>query len=235
MGWLRRSGSVAPPPAEAPPAPPPDVEHAAPGLKQAIERLPRPGAAVLDFGPALSANIAIFRRLQARMRVLDFERTLLETDLWRPPQKLPAWERDVVAALDLAPDERFDLVLAWDLPNYLGRERWPVIARQLVEHLAAGGMVHLLARTGHEMPALPAHFRITAAETIREETRSTDLLEPPRFSHGEIERLNPGLAAAKSFLDKHGLQEFLLEHVGELKLPPRPVAQPRKPRSFYPG
>ncbi len=235
MAWLRRAGAATPPEADAPPALPPDVEHIAPGLKQAIERLPRPGASVLDLGPALAANITFFRRLQARVRVLDFESTLRESSLWEQPKKLPLWEKELVAALALDPDERFGLILAWDFPNYLGRERWPVVARLLVARLAPGGMVHQLARSGHVMPAQPGHFRITAAETIREEVRSPDNLEPPRFSHGEVERLNPGLAAARSFLDKHGIQEFLLEHAGELNLPPRPIAQPRKPRSYYPG
>jgi hypothetical protein len=139
------------------------------------------------------------------------------------------------AALALSAEQHFDLVLVWDLPNYLGRQRWPAVAHLLVEKLAPGGMLHLLARGGKAMPAVPGHFRITAAEAVREETRTPDTLEPPRFSHGEIERLNPGLAAARSFLDKHGVQEFLLEHASELNLPPRPVAQARKPRSYYPG
>jgi len=235
MGWLRRGSPSASPVSEGPAATPPDVEHAAPGLKQAVDRLPRPGAAVLDLGPALSINVAFFRRLQAKLNVLDFETTLADAGLWDAPKKLGPWESALPAALALALEQRFDLVLAWDFPNYLGRERWPVVARQLVAHLSPGGMVHLLARSGKQMPAVPGHFRITAAESVREELRSGDILEPPRFSHGEIERLNPGLAAARSFLDKHGVQEFLLEHASELNLPPRPVAQPRKPRSYYPG
>jgi len=233
MGWLRRPGAEAAI-AEAPSAPP-ELEHSAPGLRQALDHLPRPGASVLDFGPALTANIELFRRIQARVRVLDFEGSLLEAKLWETPRKAIQWEGALDGALGLGAHERFDLVLAWDFPNYLGKERWAAVARRLVERLSPRGVLHLLVRSGKEMPARPSHFRITAGESIRESQRARDRLEPPRFSHGETERLHPGLGAARSFLDKHGLQEFLLERAETLNLPPRAVAQPRKPRSYYPG
>jgi hypothetical protein len=236
MSWLRPSGAAAAPVlAEEPPAPPVDIEHAAPGFKQAADRLPRPGASVLDLGPALAANVAFFRRLQARLRVSDLEGTLAEAGIWSPPKKLGRWPAQVASVLSAGSDEQYDLILTWDFSNFLGRERWPAVAELLVERLRPTGVVHLLARTGREMPALPGQFRITAADTIRETPRVTETVPPPRFSHGEIERLHPGLAAARSFLDKHSVQEFLLEHADVLNLPPRPVAQPRKPRSHYPG
>lgn len=240
MAWLRRAEGVAAPsaapgPADAEPPAPQPVEHSAPGLKQALERMPRPGASVLDFGPALAVNVDFFNRLGARLRIADFESSLRDLDLWSAPAKLAAWERAVAPLLDDGDGERYDLVLAWDLPNYLGRERWAPVARTLVARLAPGGVLHLLARTGKQMPATPSHFRCTAVDHLEEEPRDTATVTPPRFSHGEIERLHEGLAAARSFLDKTGVQEFVLEHAGELNLPPRAVAQPRKPRSFYPG
>jgi hypothetical protein len=235
MSWLRPGAGSAVATAEAAPALPPDSEHAAPGLKQALDRLPRPGAAVLDLGPALAANVEFFRRLQARVRVIDFEGSLVEASLWNASARQDAWDEGIARTLGAGADEQYDLILAWDFPSYVGRDRWPCVARRLVERLRPGGVVHLFARTGKQMPARPGHFRITAGETVREQPRVGETVEPPRLSHGEVERLHPGLAAVRSFLDKHGVQEFLLEHAAALNLPPRPVAQPRKPRSSYPG
>jgi len=240
MTWLRRTEGVAAPSAspsavDFEPAAPDPVEHAAPGLKQALERMPRPGASVLDLGPALEANIDFFNRLGARLRIVGLEESLRELDLWAAPAKLAAWERAVAPLFADGDGERYHLILAWDLPNYLGRERWAPVAKLLAERLAPGGMLHLLARTGKQMPATPSHYRCSADDHLKEELRDAATVTPPRFSHGEIERLHEGLAAARSFLDKTGAQEFVLEHAGELNLPPRPVAQPRKPRSYYPG
>jgi len=240
MGWLRRgsgasASAVASPAEPAAPAPLAEVEHAAPGLKQALERLPKPGASVLDLGPVQSTSISFFNRLGGRLRVFDLEDSLREARLWSSPAKLTAWEKQVGGLLAPCAGESYDLVLAWDLPNHLGRERWACVARILVARLNPGGMFHLLARTGREMPATPSRYRWIETDRLCEKPATTDRAAAPRLSHGEIERLHPGLAAAKSFLDKHGLQEFLLEHADELNLPPRPVAQPRKPRSYYPG
>ncbi len=186
---------------------------------------------MLDLGRVTSTNVEFFNRRRAKLAVFDLERTLKDEGLWEPPAKLPLWQARASATLTLADEQRFDLVLAWDLVNYLGRERWPVVARLLVDHLAAGGAVHLLVRSGREMPARPGLFRVGAVDTLLEESRSTDLAPSPRFSHAEVERLHPGLAAVRSFLDKHGVQEFLLEHAEELHLPPRAVAKPRVRRS----
>lgn len=240
MNWLRRvEGGAAPSatPASVDTAPEPleEIEHPAPGLKQALERVPRPGARVLDLGPALASNVDYFNRLGARLRIADLEGSLRDEDLWLAPAKPAAWERAIAPLLAAGAGESYDLVLAWDLLNYLGRERWSVVARELTARLAPGGMLHLLSRTGKLMPATPGRYRWIANDRLREQPRDAATVTPPRFSHGEIERLHPGLAAARSFLDKHGLQEYLLEHADELKLPPRPTAQPRKPRSFYPG
>ncbi len=173
---------------------------------------------MLDLGLALATNIAYFNRIGARLRVFDLEETLREAGLWTSTLKPDPWRERAIAALAVSESEQYDLVFAWDFPNLLGRERWLPIAQALIARLAPRGMFHLLVRTGKEMPALPSHFRLTAAETIREEPQSHERLGAPRFSHAEVERLHPGLAAARSFLDKHGVQEFLLERAEQLSL-----------------
>ena len=207
------------------------IVHSSPGLRDALARLPPSGASVLDLGSVSSVNVEFFNRLRARLQVLDFEGTLAEAGLWEAPAKLPPWAARVPEALDLGAEIRYDLILTWDFANYLGRERWPFVARELAARLSAHGSLHLLVRSGKQMPAKPGKYRIASKESILEEVRSLETLVPPRFAHAEVERLHPGLAAAKSFLDKHGLQEIVLERSEELNLPPRPQAQPRMRRS----
>ena len=56
------------------------ADHPSPGLKSAIEHLPRPGASILDLGPALAANVAFFQPLGVRLRIADFDRTVDEEE-----------------------------------------------------------------------------------------------------------------------------------------------------------
>lgn len=227
MSWLRRSAARAESLTEpAPAAPPPPAEHPAVGLKHAVEHLPRPRPVVLDLGPALSANVAFFNRLGARLRIADLDDALDEVGLREV--SLPVWERRVGELVHLREDEKFDLILAWDLPNYLGRERWPAVARLLISRLTEKGCLHLLVRVGAEMPADPCRYRIRDHGTLSEEAVTAGTLPAPRFPHAEIEKLHPGLVAPRSHLGKHGVQEYLLEPAANHNLPPRRVAQARK-------
>lgn len=226
MSWLRRAQEE-PAPASLPPPPPaaPELaEHPAPGLKAALAALPHPGAAILDLGPALAANVNFFCRLGARLRIADLAAAFEEGVPQAPPAR---WRELLPELLPMGAEERFDLVLAWDLVNYAGRERWPLVAAHVTSQLAAGGAIHLLAQVEKEMPAFPARYRIVEPGTISEERRSTARVATPRFSHAEIEKLHPGLVAPRSFLGRHGVQEFLLEPAAAHNLPPRAVAKPR--------
>lgn len=237
MSWFRRGSnavaaqSLASPaspasgaaPASSAPAPLLTAQHPAPGLKSALDALPRPGALVLDLGPALAANIAFFCSLGARLRIVDLVTDLAEMSSSGPD----SFKKMLPMALPLAPEEKFDLVLTWDLANYVGRERWPTLAAHLTAHLAERGAVHLLSRIVAEMPALPCRYRITEPGTLEEELVTDATVPAPRFSHAEIEKLHPGWVAPRSFLGRHGVQEFLLEPASAHNLPPRAVAKPR--------
>ena len=184
---------------------------------------------MLDLGPALGANIRYFGGVGARVRIADFERSI---DDEGAREAIPAiWERKLVHLLPFDDGERFDLVLAWDLPNYIGRERWPAVARRIVERLAPEGAFHLLARVGAEMPARPSIFRIVEPGVVSEQVIATRNVAAPRLPHAEIEKMNPGLVAPRSHLGKHGMQEYVLEHSAAHNLPPRAVAKPRQQRA----
>ncbi|MEO8276647.1 MAG: class I SAM-dependent methyltransferase [Thermoanaerobaculia bacterium] len=202
------------------------AEHPSPGLKTAIEHLPRPGGSVLDLGRALSANIDFFHGLGSRVRIADFDRTVDEE---QARDAIPAlWERKLPHLLPFHPGERFDLVLAWDLPNYFSRERWMAVARRITERLTPGGSFHLLVRVGAEMPDHPCDYRIVEPGILSEEILALTNVPPQRLPHADVEKLHPGLVAPRSHLGKHGMQEYVLEHAAAHNLPPRPTAQLRK-------
>ena len=229
MSWLHRSADRAHALREPPPQATPQraAEYQAAGLKLALEHLPRPYASVLDLGPPLAANVARFNRLgmRVRLRIGDLDAAIDDLGLREAP--LAHWERRLPELLPLREAERFDLVLAWDLPNYIGRDRWPSLVRHLVPRLAPGGAFHVLVRVGHSMPSHPCRYRIGADGMLAEENVTIDSVPAPRLPHAEVEKLHPGLVAPRSHLGKQGVQEYLLEHASAHNLPPRRVAQAR--------
>ena len=153
-------------------------------------------------------------------------RRILENG-WPIPVALCHWERRLPDLLPWRDDERFDLVLAWDLVNYFGRDRWPSLVRHVVPRLNPGGAFHALIRVGQGMPSHPCRFRFSGDGQISEENLTIDTLAAPRLPHAEVEKLHPGLVAPRSHLGKNGLQEYVLEHAAAHNLPPRRVAQAR--------
>lgn len=202
------------------------AEHPSPGLKAALDHLPRTGASVLDLGQVLAANVAFFQPLGVRLRIADFDRAVDDAEAREAIP--PIWEQRLPHLLPFHDGERFDLILAWDLPNYFRREHWLAVARRIVERLAPGGALHVLVRVGAEMPERPCIYRILEPGILSEEIVSTKLAAAPRLPHAEIEKLHPGLVAPRSHLGKHGVQEYLLEHTAAHNLPPRPTAQLRQ-------
>jgi hypothetical protein len=229
MSWMRRSAGRAEPLPEllSPAAQQPAVEYPALGLKTALEQLPRPRASVLDLGPPLAANVARFNALKVdvRLRVADLDAAIDDLGLREAP--VAQWERRLGELLPWPEAERFDLVLAWDLPNYVGRDRWPKLVQRIVAQLAPGGAFHVLVRVGQTMPSHPCRFRMVRDGVVAEENLTIDTLPAPRLPHAEVEKLHPGLVAPRSHLGKQGVQEYLLEHAAVHNLPPRRVAQAR--------
>ena len=77
-----------------------------------------------------SSFVARFNGLgrRIRLRIADLDAAVDDLGL----REVPAghWERRLPDLLPRRDDERFDLVLAWDLVNYFGRDRWPSLVRQ---------------------------------------------------------------------------------------------------------
>jgi hypothetical protein len=195
-------------------------EQPAPGLRSALDALPRPGGSVLDLGPALAANVAFCAEARARLRVADLADALRAAVPPRVDELLP-----------LRDDERFDLVLCWDLPNYFERDRWSAIAALLEPRLTEHGAVHLFARVGPEMPTAPGVYRIVPGKVVSVETAGEDRRSAPRFSLAEVEKLHANLATLHSHLGKNGVQEYVLQRTSLLNVPPRAVAKARdRPR-----
>ncbi|MCP5152133.1 MAG: hypothetical protein H6983_25575 [Ectothiorhodospiraceae bacterium] len=165
---------------------------------------------VLDLGPPMTATLGFFGQAPCRLCLEDLAADLLD---WRPPQ-----EGDAVAEAEVAlarafvhsARERFDLVLAWDLPCYLH----PIMLGALTAHIRASigpaSLVHVVGPTGERIPARPARITVGRDQVLHYAPEDDRVMPGPRLSPGVLERLMPGLRLQHSFLLGEGLQEFLL-------------------------
>jgi SAM-dependent methyltransferase len=106
-------------------------------------------------------------------------------------------------------DTRFDAVLAWDLLNYLDRREVAALADQLNRYCRPGALLFALISILKQAPAQPVRFRILDHERLAYEVRGPALRPCPRYAPAELSELLRGFRLDRTFLMRHGVQEYL--------------------------
>jgi hypothetical protein len=202
----------------APPAPPPG--HRSPALKAIFDGL-APGSRheVLDLGPPIAGNVRLLSALSCRVRIADLHRSLaVEPVESRRPEAMGAlFER----LLPLAPDERFDALLAWDVFDYMRPDQVSSLMARLTPAFRPEALVLVLASTRRQIPARPLGYRIVDRENVAYDGSLQPSRPGPRYTQPDLARMMPGFSVRRSFLLRNGVQEYLFVR-GEGDAAPRP-------------
>jgi hypothetical protein len=211
LSWLRTRRSGAPAPAPETPAAPPEPEvHRSLALGELFAGLdPGRRLHVLDLGPAVGANVAFLTAgFPCRLHVADLYGTLAAegTRATDPEADLGGLFRRALPA----PERGFDLVLGWDLVDYLTRPQIRALAGALAPLCRPGGEVFLMVSTGREIPQNPGTYQFRDAGTLVYRGRTERTRAGPRYRPADIDELMRGFTVDRSYLLRHGVQEYLL-------------------------
>lgn len=204
MSWFSRS----PAPAKAQPPQRAEREpeaHRSLALPEVIAEIgKRPKARVLDLGPALGSNVDFFARFGCKLYIEDLFSAVVESPV-------DGDERLDFARHLACPDrEPIDLVFAWDLFNYLSRKELLALGRELAGLCRPGAMVFALLSYVKQIPAQPLRFRIQDEESLLYLPQTSAERPSPRYASSDMADLFPGFTVDRSFLLRHGYQEYLL-------------------------
>ena len=155
---------------------------------------------VLDLGPPLEANVTFLGHFPCRIYIQDLLR-----------DSEPATGRSVTL-LQPSQGERFSLILAWDLYNYLTADSVSALMRELGPHCHPGALLYLLLPTDDTIPAVPTRCAFIDEQHIERGPESPETRTNPRLTPRAIERQTPGFRALHSFLLNAGMQEHLLTY-----------------------
>jgi len=163
---------------------------------------------VLDLGPALGSNVEFLSQFGCKLYIEDLYAAL--------SSRTPSGEGELAgpeffAEFLAVPDEtRFDVIFAWDLFNYLHRKELVHFAAQLRRHCDRGARLFALMSILKTMPAQPFRFKIQDEQHLIYERRTATERPSPRYAPAEMTDTFKGLRVDRSFLLRHGIQEFLL-------------------------
>ena len=178
---------------------------------------------VLDLGPAHGATVEFFSQYSCKLYVADLYRSLMahlaDPEVDRLPARAEEGEDEAAAAAErvrlfdeLLPypeDTRFDLILAWDLLNYLEPEQIGVLGRRLAGFSYGVTRLFAMVAMHREIPARPCAFRIRDAQTLDYEALTPRTRPAPRHTEPALRRLLSGFDVASTCVLRNGMQEYV--------------------------
>ena len=166
---------------------------------------------VLDLGAASTPMLSLLARSGCRVEIADLashggvERLNAET---------PAEELAEIAA-SLLPVHRddadaVDIVLCWDLPNYLTPAGLSALMRAIAVRSHPGTLAHaLIVYSERSMPERPGRFVPAEDSSLVNRGASTAEIKAPRYSPEDLGRIMGRFCVDRARLLANGMQEFL--------------------------
>lgn len=202
MSWFSRSRrESAPGVAQAEAEPEVHKSLAFTALLESMRRKGQ-GLSILDLGSAVGSNVEFLSQSGCKLHIGDLyasrsssvEGEELGQEFFE--QLFPA-------------DAKLDVVLAWDLFNYLQRKEMARLGALLRRNCRPGALILSLMWIQKQIPAQPIRFRMLENGQLVYE-RKTGLERPgPRYAPSEISGALKGFRVDRSFLLRHGIQEYL--------------------------
>jgi len=181
----------------------------APLFRSLLERIDKKQRiVVLDLGAVHAGTIATFVSYRCRLEFADLAEGLEKIQA----AKFPALLDELVAGLLPPPGtEPTDIVLAWDLLNYLERPALTALMAGIAERLRPGALVHaLIVYSDSRMPTRPAAFVPLEDQQLQDLSADRGPERPaPRYSPEDLSRCMPAFKIERGRLLGNGMQEFL--------------------------
>ena len=163
---------------------------------------------VLDLGPALGANVDFFSQFPCKIYIEDFYRTLSSFDFFSPEDGF-TYQVVFEYLLPYSRNTRFDIVMTWDIFNYLERDEFRYLIQHLSQFCHAGTLLFALMSTLKHIPEKPTTFKILDQERLLYQTNSSVLRRCPQYQQSDLNQLMPNFRTCNSFLLRNGFKEYL--------------------------
>jgi hypothetical protein len=164
---------------------------------------------VLDLGPAYNVNLMWFAARGASYTVEALYGTIASC---RAGGRLDAaCMRALPDLLRFPESTHFDVILAWDLFDFLGPAGVAVVGERLMPICHPRTLLHAAVAREGRVPPRPGYWEMIDERTIRHVPADGPLLNTVRFTDASLQRALGGFKVHKSYLLQNGLQEYLFE------------------------
>lgn len=183
------------------------IEYKSLGLNTLLDVLREGGKySILDLGQAIGVNVDFWSQFPCRIYIQDFYRGYRAAEPTNPECSRSAILSDLLA---FSTRTSFDIILAWDLLNYLDLEDIDALIRHLSPHCRPGTFLFALISSHPEIPEEPNVYKIIDRERMTYETRTQKQRPSLRYNPKELARILSPFEVSSSFLLRNGIQEYV--------------------------
>ncbi|HZF31973.1 MAG TPA: hypothetical protein VE907_22845 [Gammaproteobacteria bacterium] len=180
----------------------------APLFQSLIERLRGAGrCVVLDLGAARPETIRLLCEFRCRLDIVDLTDGLDQLNSEQTPRGL----RD--RAESLLPSRRresTDVVLCWDMLNYLNRPALSMLMECVAARGRRGTLAHaLVVYSARKMPVRPSTFYPIDEQHLASLAPAQSERDAPRYTPEDFALCMPRYTVERARLLRNGMQEFL--------------------------
>ena len=177
---------------------------------------------ILDLGPPTQENVIFFSQRNIRHYIDNLQGSLnLKADSLSDIDDdsrnfgIDEFER----ILPYSNDILFDVILLWDLPNYLNEKSIDALIRHLGQFCRRGALLYFLVYSQKEMPVYPARMHFEDVDHLNYLPQLPIEKRSPRYSPKQLEKLMAGFTIYRLFLLGNGLQEHVFRFEKPLERP----------------
>lgn len=208
-------------------APPKELEgtQSSLALASVLSRLARlDSPKVVDLGAAHGQNVEFLSRYGCRLEILDLYSKLVDQPGSVPyPGPGPRCNRQaagtesdslMTAGHGAEAPEPYDLVLAWDLFDYMSLRQISDLYSTLRPHLRPASRLWAMVSYVGKLPTSPRRLVIRDETTLSWTGEASRRRESPRYTEPELRKQMPGMVAGESFLMRQGYREIVFAMEG---------------------
>ena len=207
LPWRSRVETTSPEviPSE-PPGPVIDI-YSSPGFEEALRGIPDDWSCkVLDLGPSVADNVEFVSSFASYLQIIDaIDRTPSGSDL-----EGGGFGR--LSALQALLDRHrrsFNLVLMWDVLNYLSIDQSERLIRSVAELCLPNARLHAIVFATDTMAAVPNRYRVIDSARLAYEPATTEVGGAPNLPPAAVGKLLSGFRVEHSFVLQHGVHEYV--------------------------
>jgi SAM-dependent methyltransferase len=195
-------------------------------LADRLKKLQHPR--LLDLGHTCGANIDYFVQLGCKVHVDDYASSLMDrpqpdadAEVGNPSRSaseegFPSRKKKTMPEVHIPPVEyeaaQFDVILCWDLFDYVTVPEATALAHEIDRVAAPGGLLlALFGAAGNTLPRSPRRYRIESEQSIRAQSLPGPHIVPQHLPNREIARLFNEFEISQTVLLKNGTREMMLQ------------------------